>query len=131
MTLGSRITGIVAAACAVGLLASLNLGLTALLPDPAYADTTDSTAPAAEEEQGPTLETAIPMPAYKTSLEGIAAERAYFTKAYPGWKKAGQGLISEDDRHYDVITIKGPGGTTKDLYFDITNWFGAPLFPPE
>ena len=125
-----KIAGIAAVSRALALVVSLNLGLTALLPDPAYADTTDSTAPVTTEE-GLTLETAIRMPPYKTSLEGIAAERAHFTKVYSGWKKTGQALISKDGRQYDRIILKGPGGATKELYFDITNWFGAPLFPPE
>jgi hypothetical protein len=118
----------IAASGIVVLLVSLDLALTALLPDLAYADTTDGTAPAASEE-GLTLETAIPMPPYKTSLEGISAEEEYIAKAYPGWKKTLQAIVSKDGRHYDVITIVGPGGAKKDIYFDITNWFGAPLFP--
>jgi hypothetical protein len=71
------------------------------------------------------------MPAYKSTLEGIQAEHAYISRFYPGWEQGMAALIDENGRKYDVITIIGPKGETKQLYFDITNWFGAELFPPE
>jgi hypothetical protein len=114
------------------LLIALTFGLALPHCSPARAaateGTTDSTL-SPKSEQGLTLETAIPMPAYKSSLEGIAAENDYIARTYPGWKKLSQSLVHNGDHFYDVIELKGPAGERKDIYFDITNWFGADLTP--
>jgi hypothetical protein len=119
--------------CTAALLISLTFGYTLALSTPTQAATEGTTNPllAPNSEPGLTRETAIPMPAYKSTVEGIQAERAYINKFYPGWEKGMAGLVDEDGRKYDVITIIGPKGETKQLYFDITNWFGAVMFPPE
>ena len=106
--------------------------LPAITPDPSRAEeTVGDVQPSltAKAEPGLTVESAIPLVGYTTTLEGIQAERAYINRVYPGWEKAMQQLIEEDGRYYDLIHIESPAGETKGIYFDITDWFGAELTP--
>jgi hypothetical protein len=114
------------------LLIALTLGCAVALSIPTLGAATEgATEPSLspETEQGLTRETAIPMPAYKASLEGISAENDCIARVYPGWKKVFHSLVQDGDRSYDIIAIKSPSGEKKDIYFDITNWIGAELFP--
>ncbi len=40
------------------------------------------------------------------------------------WHLVRQQLINCDGRKYDIITIQFLDGTERDVYFDITDWFG-------
>jgi hypothetical protein len=57
------------------------------------------------------------------TIEGIAAERQYIKKQFPGWKPRTQSLLEEGMRHYDVIEIC-KASICKSVYFDITSFFG-------
>ena len=70
------------------------------------------------------------MEGYKTTLDGIAAEHEYLDHTYPGWDLMSQAVVEKDNRVYDLMNIKLPGGDSRGVYFDITDWYGAPLFPP-
>ena len=55
---------------------------------------------------------------------GIAQEYAYIRRTYPGWERVRQALIEHEGRRYDRITIRSPAGETRDVFFDITSFFG-------
>ena len=75
------------------------------------------------EANGLAIERAIVIQASNTR-DGIAAEYAYVGRTYPGWRRTRQALLTRGDRRYDVLTIVSPSGETRDVFFDITNFFG-------
>jgi len=56
--------------------------------------------------------------------KGIDAEYAWIRAQYPGSKVNGQSLNNYHSKPYDVIHITTSDGTAKDVYFDISNFFG-------
>jgi hypothetical protein len=73
---------------------------------------------------GSSMETAIILESITNEVDGVHAEHAETNKRFPGWQWQMQGLLpGADGRHYDVITLS-KGAETKDVYFDITDWFG-------
>jgi hypothetical protein len=74
-------------------------------------------------EEGGSFETAVIIEA-SNSFEGIAAERQWFEARYPGCEKVGQLLTHHGDKVYDVITIITADGVEKNIYFDITAFYG-------
>ena len=61
----------------------------------------------------------------KTEGAGVDAEYAWLKKYYPGYTFIGQTLdFSKDGRPYDVMHIKTAEGKKKDVYFDISNYYG-------
>jgi len=61
--------------------------------------------------------------AYDTD-RGIGAENAWIRKTYPRSQKVKQALKGSDGKAYDIITIVTADGDTRDVYFDITAFFG-------
>ena len=55
---------------------------------------------------------------------GIDAEYAWIRTQYPGSKVKGQSLMNHGGKPYDVIHITTADGTDKDVYFDISNFYG-------
>jgi hypothetical protein len=72
---------------------------------------------------GRSFETAVVIEA-STEAEGVRAEYAYVRRAYPGWTSAQQALLHHGQRNYDMLTLVSPSGETKQIYFDITSFFG-------
>jgi hypothetical protein len=60
----------------------------------------------------------------KSERSGITAENDWIRKNYPGYRKAGQSLVFDKKRPYDIINIENVEGTTKSIYFDISEFFG-------
>lgn len=50
-------------------------------------------------------------------------EYVVLQKRYPGWKREMQTLRVKDGRTYDVYIIS-KDGKTKEVWFDITSFFG-------
>ena len=75
------------------------------------------------EPQGTGCNDLIPISA-STELEGIAAERIWFSSHYPGYTKTLQVLSDCGGTPVDIITIEGPSGDQIDLYFDISAFYG-------
>jgi hypothetical protein len=74
---------------------------------------------------GSTPARAILMPAVTTTPEGVRAEHQIVAAYFRDWKWSGQGLDTRTGPGvYDQIELLGPGGKSKTIYFDITNWFG-------
>jgi hypothetical protein len=58
---------------------------------------------------------------------GIAAERSWLAKHYPGHSKYDQGLSSgRNGRMYDVLTFRRREGREASVCFDITSFYGQP-----
>ena len=55
---------------------------------------------------------------------GTSAEYKWIRQNYPGSQNQGQALMTNNKKPYDVLTIKTSDGTTKKIYFDISNFFG-------
>ena len=73
---------------------------------------------------GSSFERAIALPDAKTEFTGVDAEYAVMRYFFPGWSKRTQRLVSgPENRPFDVITVENDGDS-RDIYFDITNWFG-------
>lgn len=75
------------------------------------------------EPDGLSFERAIPILA-ESSAEGVPKEYEYLRRHYPGWRRTRQALLRHEGRSYDRLTIVSPAGETKDIYFDITSFFG-------
>ena len=61
-----------------------------------------------------------------TEMAGIKAEYSWLALHYPGYSSTGQSLnINKENHHpYDIIYIKTIDGTKKEVYFDISSYFG-------
>lgn len=55
---------------------------------------------------------------------GVAAEYKWVGVHYPGAKTEKQALSHSNGSNYDILTIRLPDGTEKDVYFDISRFFG-------
>src|ERR1700760_3570734 len=72
---------------------------------------------------GPEGSKAILIQGAANEMDGVGFEYAFLAKAYPGWEKQNQALMSTGGRYYDVLTIR-KAGATKKIYFDISEFFG-------
>lgn len=59
-----------------------------------------------------------------TELTGIPAEYGWLAKQYPGYRKLDQSTIEQNQRLYDVIRFTTREGIQKNVYFDITEFYG-------
>lgn len=73
---------------------------------------------------GSSIEKAVIILNTKSDVEGVDAEWRYLDSHYKGWHLDEQTLIFEKDGQYDIMTIKLSDGTKKELWFDITNFYG-------
>ena len=80
------------------------------------------------EKSGESIEEAIIILDVKNNAEGIAAEYEYlemkFGESGKAWEMEIQGLIHEDNKHYDILELRFPDGAKKTIYFDITSFYG-------
>ena len=74
---------------------------------------------------GSSIESAIPIEADNT-FTGIRMEHMLLSQLYPGYVFEMQALIFLPDRseRFDRMTIITTEGEKKDVYFDITSFFG-------
>jgi hypothetical protein len=72
---------------------------------------------------GSSMEKAVIIQA-KNERAGISAENEWIEKNYPGYFKTMQSLIFNKKRPYDIINIENSEGSTKSIYFNITEFFG-------
>lgn len=59
----------------------------------------------------------------QNEFQGVRAEYEWIRDHMPGWKPVAQHLLNEDGRVYDMIEVSR-GGETREVWFDITKWFG-------
>lgn len=55
---------------------------------------------------------------------GLAAERAWLDRTYPGWKAKSQDLGRDGERTLDLLVVLDADGHEHAVCFDITAWFG-------
>ena len=64
----------------------------------------------------------------KDIVVGIAAEYYYLEKKYGrqnvNWKLISQNLLHQQNKHFDLLIIQLGDGSQKEVYFDITEFFG-------
>ena len=64
----------------------------------------------------------------KDIVVGIAAEYYYLEMKYGQqnvkWKLISQNLLHKQDKHLDLLIIRLVDGSQKEVYFDITEFFG-------
>ena len=73
---------------------------------------------------GSSFNTAVKFPNAKSSLEGVPLEGKWISQHYSSYRKVRQSAVSHKGKMYDVIVIKSKSGETKNIYFDMSNWFG-------
>ena len=70
---------------------------------------------------GTTLQSAITILGASNNLDGISAEYKIIGKK---WKLLQQELHEHDDNYYDKLIVQDAAGTVKEIWFDITDFFG-------
>jgi len=73
---------------------------------------------------GSSREKAIVILGAKNETRGVAAEYAWLKKHHSKWKVAQQSLIMKKGKKYDVLTCVLPDGQKKEVWFDISDFFG-------
>ena len=56
--------------------------------------------------------------------KSISFEYEWIKENFPGSQTQRQMLSVHKRKHYDIVTIKKPDEETKDIYFDISSFFG-------
>jgi len=72
---------------------------------------------------GSTLDAAVIVHASDETV-GIRAEYAWIKEHWSGSRPGKQGLVTQNNRLYDALTITDKAGQERTLYFDITEYFG-------
>ena len=73
---------------------------------------------------GSSKEKAIIILGAESELEGVDAEFEFIKHLYNDFELDNQTFISEEDMKYDLLTIKLSDGTKKEVWFDITDFYG-------
>ena len=59
-----------------------------------------------------------------TESAGISAEYRWLDYHYPGCKTGSQSLSYHNKKPFDILYIKTKNKESKEVYFDISNYFG-------
>ena len=76
-----------------------------------------------DAQDGTSIENAVVIQQSSES-EGVAAEYEWLKKHYPGYSLVRQTPFKQNGKSYDKVEIKLADGSTKTVYFDISNFFG-------
>ena len=60
----------------------------------------------------------------KNEKDGVAEEYKWLREHYPGYTMGSQSLNYKDKKPYDILHITTKDGEKKDVYFDISKFFG-------
>lgn len=60
----------------------------------------------------------------ESELEGVDAEYEYIQSLHTNFELESQTFLDEKNKKYDILTIKLPGGAKKDIWFDISDFYG-------
>ena len=77
----------------------------------------------ARHGDGSTPELAVDLSSAHTEFEGIKAEKDWLAKHYPGARIESQALLMGPPT-MDLLKITLPSGEARDVYFDISSYFG-------
>ncbi len=58
------------------------------------------------------------------TMKGIRAEDRWIEANMSGYQKVGQKLIQNDQGTFDIITVQNDQGEVREVYFDISKFFG-------
>ena len=79
-------------------------------------------------KDGSSLDKAIRIEGARNESEGLAAEYAWLAQEFgvqeKDWTLVMQSLMHDKGRSYDQMIVKIADGTEKEIYFDITDFFG-------
>lgn len=78
-----------------------------------------------EGGDGSSADSAIIIRGAGDSMVGISAEYAWLEREYPGATMRAQSLRHEGDRMYDVLEIVTEDGANREIWFDISDFFGT------
>jgi hypothetical protein len=73
---------------------------------------------------GSTMETAVVIETTQKSSAGVQAEYAWLGRHYPGYRRISQALLHDGGKSYDLFELEAPGGQRRNVYFDISAFFG-------
>ena len=77
---------------------------------------------------GESPDAAVIIKGAKDIVVGLAAEYYYLEMKYGRqnvkWKLISQNLLQKHDRHLDLLRIRFVDGSQKEVFFDITEFFG-------
>lgn len=81
-----------------------------------------------EGGEGESPETAVIIKGAQNIIVGTAAEYYYLETKYGRqnvkWKLLSQNLLHKQGRHFDLLRLRFVDGSPKEVYFDITEFFG-------
>jgi hypothetical protein len=60
----------------------------------------------------------------ESELEDVDAEYEYIQSLHTEFELDSQTFVEKGNKKYDILTIKLAGGTKKEVWFDITNFYG-------
>lgn len=60
----------------------------------------------------------------ESELEGVDAEYEFIQSLHSDFELDCQTFLEKRNKKYDILTIKLPGGTKKDIWFDISEFYG-------
>jgi hypothetical protein len=60
----------------------------------------------------------------KNEGSGVKAEYVWIRANLPGFRPGGQSLQSHNGKYYDIIHVGSASGEKRDVYFDISEFFG-------
>lgn len=72
---------------------------------------------------GSSADLAVDLSAARTEFEGIQAEKVWLNQHYPRARVKSQSLIA-GKKMMDLLTIVLPSGEEREVYFDISSFFG-------
>ncbi|KXB07468.1 hypothetical protein AKJ54_00205 [candidate division MSBL1 archaeon SCGC-AAA382K21] len=77
------------------------------------------------EKSGNSIEEAIVISDVENNAKGINEERKFIRENFgENWEFLKQSLLEKGDKKFDKITLKSPKGEEKEIYFDVTSFFG-------
>lgn len=72
---------------------------------------------------GTSFENAVIMKVERERI-GVQEEYKWLAENYPGYANIKQSHVSRGNRHYDIFKIRTKNGQLKEIYFDITSFYG-------
>ena len=60
----------------------------------------------------------------ESELEGVNAEYEYIQRLHTNFELDSQTFLEKGNKKYDILSVKLQGGTQKDIWFDITDFYG-------
>lgn len=60
----------------------------------------------------------------ENELEGVNAEYGYIQSLHTEFELDPQTFLEKGNKRYDILTVKLPGGAKKNIWFDITDFYG-------